>query len=239
MQEKLRMQKSIVLDDSKEQNEIMLDKKEEMAFVESLVGSQTLNLWALLMPAVYQLVPGAMVARLWFNSLFPPQVTEEITDITAMVNNTITATNITTQTMDANANNVFSNLMVISTSLAVGLILGFSLLHLIVTTFALIRKLCGCEKKNLTEEEKEKEAHRERAWDRLVGMFTSQSDDPKDRTADEPADAINTNDGPSTLGGQFSVHQPSAEVRGVRSDSTASGKSVTFAAGPTTHFSVV
>ena len=29
---------------------------------------------AVLMPAVYQLVPGSMIAKLWFNTLFPPSL---------------------------------------------------------------------------------------------------------------------------------------------------------------------
>ena len=60
------------------------------------------------MPAVYQLVPGSMIAKLWFNSLFPPSI----------------------QDADYEAqSNVFANLMVISTSLALGLILGFGIVR--------------------------------------------------------------------------------------------------------------
>lgn len=33
---------------------------------------------AVLMPAVYQLVPGSMIAKLWFNTLFPPDVNSEV-----------------------------------------------------------------------------------------------------------------------------------------------------------------
>ena len=34
-----------------------------------------INIWAILMPAVYQLVPGSIIARLWFHSIFPPPPT--------------------------------------------------------------------------------------------------------------------------------------------------------------------
>ena len=57
------------------------------------------------MPAVYQLVPGSMIAKLWFNSIFPPPVVE--TDI--MINGTNKT--VTIYAVDE-ANNIFSNLMV-------------------------------------------------------------------------------------------------------------------------------
>jgi hypothetical protein len=52
----------------------------------SYVGAESLNMWSILMPAVYQLVPGAMIAKLWFDTLFPPTQSEgqslNITNIT-------------------------------------------------------------------------------------------------------------------------------------------------------------
>ena len=55
-------------------------------YLEAVVGSQSMNVWSMLMPAVYQLVPGAMVARMWFNSLFPPPLKEQASVISAFVN---------------------------------------------------------------------------------------------------------------------------------------------------------
>ena len=87
---------------------IVLEEGEENVLIEAIVGAQNHNIWAVLMPAVYQLVPGSMIAKLWFNSIFPPSIgTDEYQA----------------------QSNVYSNLMVISTSLALGLILGFSVVR--------------------------------------------------------------------------------------------------------------
>ena len=59
-------------DEEHERVEIELTGKQENMVAEMLVGAQNLSVWAMLMPAVYQLVPGSMIAKLWFNSIFPP-----------------------------------------------------------------------------------------------------------------------------------------------------------------------
>ena len=79
--------------------------------VEAIVGAQDLSVWATLMPAVYQLVPGSMIAKLWFSIIYPPEL--------AVVEGSYVL-----------QNNVFSDLMVTATSLALGLILGLSLIHI-------------------------------------------------------------------------------------------------------------
>ena len=53
------------------------------------------------MPALYQLVPGSLISKLWFDSIFPPQLATAEQD-------------------------VFSSLMVTSISLALGLIIGLA-----------------------------------------------------------------------------------------------------------------
>ena len=63
-------------------------------------------MWATLMPAVYQLVPGSMIAKLWFSIIYPPEL-------------------MVVEGSYVLQNNVFSDLMVTATSLAFGLILGF------------------------------------------------------------------------------------------------------------------
>ena len=45
--------------------------------VEAIVGAQDLSVWATLMPAVYQLVPGSMIAKLWFSIIYPPELMVE------------------------------------------------------------------------------------------------------------------------------------------------------------------
>ena len=116
---------------------ITLEEREEDVLMQTVVELEPHNVWSVLMPAVYQLVPGSMIgkmqcflelslsalllalkafvhypAKLWFNTLFPPSM--DSPDYEAQ-------------------NNVFSNLMVISTSLAIGLILGFAIVHSIET----------------------------------------------------------------------------------------------------------
>ena len=73
-----------------------------------------------MMPALYQLVPGSMIAKLWFSYIFPPQIEKETV--------TIPGTSFEIEKVDYNAGagNVFGGLMIVSTSLALGLIVGFA-----------------------------------------------------------------------------------------------------------------
>ena len=97
------------------QDLIQVEANEEGAALEIIVDAQKLEVWPILMPALYQLVPGSMVAKLWFNSIFPPPLhtTQEFTS----VHNATNSTNGTNETSTAYANdgardNVFSSLMV-------------------------------------------------------------------------------------------------------------------------------
>jgi hypothetical protein len=90
------------------------------------------------MPAVYQLVPGSMIAKLWFNSLFPPS---PILACYQDSGNSSVAPICGERDPDYEKKNaVFSNLMVIATSLALGLILGFSVVHVGVTLLAKFKR---------------------------------------------------------------------------------------------------
>jgi hypothetical protein len=102
---------------------ILLEEHEEDVLLETIVELEDHNVWAVLMPAVYQLVPGSMIAKLWFNSLFPPSITAD--DYEAQ-------------------NNVFANLMVISTSLALGLVLGFAIVRAGENIFSCMCGKCKC-----------------------------------------------------------------------------------------------
>ena len=104
--EKLRDRVNDVLDPATSTTEVVFEEGEESALVEAIVGAQDLSVWATLMPAVYQLVPGSMIAKLWFSIIYPPEL--------AVVEGSYVL-----------QNNVFSDLMVTATSLALGLILGF------------------------------------------------------------------------------------------------------------------
>mmetsp|Transcript_14828 Transcript_14828/g.18086 ORF Transcript_14828/g.18086 Transcript_14828/m.18086 type:complete len:663 (-) Transcript_14828:177-2165(-) len=111
-EKKLRQESIELKDPAHSRQEINLNKKEENLILETIVGAQDSNVWSILMPALYQLVPGSIIAKLWFDSIFPTN-TELGSD-------------------------VFSNLMVISTSLALGLILGFTIVQVVDLCFSKI-----------------------------------------------------------------------------------------------------
>eukprot|EP00546_Thalassionema_frauenfeldii_P010529 CAMPEP_0178916474 /NCGR_PEP_ID=MMETSP0786-20121207/12664_1 /TAXON_ID=186022 /ORGANISM="Thalassionema frauenfeldii, Strain CCMP 1798" /LENGTH=652 /DNA_ID=CAMNT_0020589823 /DNA_START=49 /DNA_END=2007 /DNA_ORIENTATION=+ len=102
LDKKLRQQRVELYDSSHSREAITLEPKEEALMREAIISSEPVSTWSILMPAVYQLVPGSMIANLWFNSIFPPET-------------------------ESPENDVFSVLMVISTSLALGLLLGFAI----------------------------------------------------------------------------------------------------------------
>jgi len=164
---------------------IVLEKEEEQVLVETLVSAEDPNIWALLMPAAYMLVPGSMIAKMWFNIIFPPINEFSIVE----VNSTIADYHYKQQ-----FDNVFSNLMVISTSLALGLILGFAVVQI---GYQMICAFCCCKccksdisrkrtesAESLTEDEKDELAAMDMreacARDRVLGMFTVPHVDPKD-----------------------------------------------------------
>lgn len=99
MDEKLRKERSELHDSSHWRQVIRLTSKEENLLTDALINAEHISQWSILMPAVYQLVPGSIIANLWFNSIYPPPPED-------------------------GQNDVFSILMVVSTSLALGLLTG-------------------------------------------------------------------------------------------------------------------
>jgi len=97
-------------------------EEEERLLERTIVEEGPWNIWALLMPAVYQLVPGSVIAKFWFNMLFPPPV--DSADY-------------------AQQSNVFAGLMVVATSLAIGLMLGIAFCRVVVKYTVLIGKQLG------------------------------------------------------------------------------------------------
>merc|ERR1711971_307538 len=73
-------------------------------------------------PTVYQLVPGSLIAKLWFNAIFPPPLESEKAEIEGSEYDLVLK--------DQVNNAVFSNLMVVATSLAIGLMFGFAVVEL-------------------------------------------------------------------------------------------------------------
>ena len=144
-------------------SEITLSEDEERLLDEAIIAAEPTNIWSLLMPTVYQLVPGSLIARLWFNSIFPPSPDLlRVTDVNA------TETDLLYQS-SINQDNVFSSLMVIAASLALGLLLGMGLQSLI--TVILKHIFCCC----LSEANEEMINLRE---DRNELMNTPEDEDP-------------------------------------------------------------
>mmetsp|Transcript_41195 Transcript_41195/g.60989 ORF Transcript_41195/g.60989 Transcript_41195/m.60989 type:complete len:748 (-) Transcript_41195:196-2439(-) len=182
LEKKLRQQTKELADPQNPRTEIKLAPKEESVLLDTIIGGQSLNIWAILMPAVYQLVPGSMIAKLWFNSIYPPPLIEN----TSEIEGTDPPLYYTTFEIDAANENIFSNLMIISTSLALGLIVGFA----IARTFALI--LYAILPGRISGKQK-------RADDRLAGMYTAEDDDPQ--TDDEEEENDMYDDEPDALAG--------------------------------------
>jgi len=124
LEKKLRAETASIRDAGNAQRKIELNEEEEGLLIDTIISAESINVWAMLMPAVYQLVPGSMIAKLWFNSIFPPPLKTKEVPIAG------TEFSYETYELDSAAENVFSNLMVISCSLAIGLIIGFAVVQL-------------------------------------------------------------------------------------------------------------
>ncbi|KAL3942748.1 MAG: hypothetical protein SGBAC_003123 [Bacillariaceae sp.] len=123
MQPKLRQMSSELEDPNNARSEIRLSLEEERLLKQAVVSSKSLNVWSLLMPTVYQLVPGSLIARLWYNSIFPPSYLSEELSVTN-TDGTDSGFTYISWTPDQAQEGVFSALMVIAASLALGLLLG-------------------------------------------------------------------------------------------------------------------
>jgi hypothetical protein len=169
--EKISKQSQELADPGHPRSKVELTEEEEDLTVSIIIDAQDHNIWAVLMPAVYQLVPGSIIARMWFTSIFPPPlITEEVL---------VPGTNLTltTYSIDQNADNIFSNLMVISTSLALGLIIGFAIVQMFESVF------CGCGICSDSATDiyggGSGESKRARQKDRRAGMYTAGDEDPQ------------------------------------------------------------
>lgn len=97
-----------------------LSEKEEAILVAGSIAMQEANVWSFLMPAVYQLVPGSKIAMFWYNIIFPPPLDAD----------------------DPNADDSLSALMLISVSLALGLILGLAVVRVITNAVFQVTNCC-------------------------------------------------------------------------------------------------
>lgn len=113
------------------------------------------------MPALYQLVPGSMIAKLWFNYIFPPKLERVEVPLGD------TGLNYTRVEYDEQANNVFGGLMIISTSLALGLVVGFA----VVQIWEDVLELFSCGRSSQSKLKSDEKLRR--AKDRRIGMYSS------------------------------------------------------------------
>ncbi|VEU43321.1 unnamed protein product [Pseudo-nitzschia multistriata] len=114
--------------EGKNKMEVRLSVEEEATMVEAAVEAQETNVWSLLMPAVYQLVPGSKLAQFWYKLIFPSE------ESTGIVDSPETA------------------LWLTSVALALGLILGLTAVRLL--GFSLIT-IASCVRKKIESEDDE------------------------------------------------------------------------------------
>lgn len=173
MESRLKQQTRELHDPNHPRAEIKLSPEEEIMLIEAVVDAEDVNIWSLLMPAIYQLVPGSLIARLWYNAVFPPP------SILTNRNINIGGTNIAYQdeAADPDADDVFYGLMVISTSLALGLMLGFAAVSIFLFVWDI---LSAPMKANVPNEEQERQNARiKRMRFRQQGIMSiARQDDP-------------------------------------------------------------
>ena len=178
MTEKLKIQSIELNDPIHSRQEIVLTPFEEDLLLDAVVSAEGLNLWALLMPTVYQLVPGSLIAKLWFNAVFPPSLETETLTIEG------TDYQYKSVTPDQLQEAVFSALMVVATSLAIGLLLGFGIVD--AGTFLLKKTFCCFSAWDPTGSWRES---LKRKQSRANFDYTVDEDDPK-AEVDEDEDYI-------------------------------------------------
>ncbi len=163
LKEKLKDMRTELKDPNHPREQIEFPPKEENALIEAIVSTQDINMWSILMPAVYQLVPGSIIAKLWFSAIFyeipyydkgdPRQISQE---------------------------SVFSNLMVISTSIALGLVIGFAVFQ--VGVFIVGRSFCRNEEKEDDQDNfhitQDYIAHKQGMMEGMYTVVHDANDDP-------------------------------------------------------------
>ena len=128
LEKKIYQQKKELNDPAHPRKEIKIEAHEEELLLDTIVYAESMNIWAMLMPAVYQLVPGSMIAKMWFNTIIPPS-------------------------NPADDENVFAGLMVTSISLALGLIIGEAIVEIFAGIFNFIFKTKTTKKDQGLEED--------------------------------------------------------------------------------------
>mmetsp|Transcript_29264 Transcript_29264/g.79178 ORF Transcript_29264/g.79178 Transcript_29264/m.79178 type:complete len:690 (+) Transcript_29264:138-2207(+) len=142
------------LAERKPKSEVRLPDEDEATLVEAAVEAQETNVWAFLMPAVYQLVPGSKLAQYWYTVIFQSN-------------------------QSSSGLSPESALWLTSVSLALGLILGLTIVR--CTSFLIFMAVSPIRKISTTEQEmlKMKNAMT-RQYKRTGVTRRSSDDDPSD-----------------------------------------------------------
>ncbi len=130
---------------NKPESEIVLSPEYESTLIEDAVEAQEYNLWSLLMPAVYQLVPGSQLAMYWYNIIFPPQPYQD--PVATFLNETQDFSELLDAATrpprsDVVADSAANALWLTSLSLALGLLLGLALVRVLIAPVRMIISVC-------------------------------------------------------------------------------------------------
>jgi len=171
MEKKLHQHAQELHDRNHSRSEIILTAEEEAVLIEAIVDSGDLSVWSLLMPAVYQLVPGSLIARLWYAVIFPPAPLEEIRAVTG-------STSFTYKDIFPNGagDEVTYGLWVVSTSLALGLLIGALFVHSLLWIYKKVRRPIAIIDSEATDEELIREHRREARHQGFLPVDDSEND---------------------------------------------------------------
>lgn len=148
----------------KEKSEVKLSEEEEATMIEAAVEAQESNVWSLLMPAVYQLVPGSKLAQVWYSIIFPTQRYVDSSDVEAR---------------QVAADAPQSALWLTSVALALGLMLGLTIVRLV--GFGIMTALSPFQNRDKSEDEiNERNARMSRQYERQTVINQSDDYDPSD-----------------------------------------------------------
>ncbi len=169
---------------NKRPSEIVLSPEDEATLVEDAVEAQEYNYWSLLMPAVYQLVPGSQLAMYWYNIIFPPQPFED------PVSNFLNQTEDFDEVFDSRAtrpprSEVVADtaayaLWLTSLSLALGLILGLAVVRILASTILNIYSACRSKEMSENGENMRMDSFKLRQFGRQEITHQDYDNDPDD-----------------------------------------------------------
>ena len=156
----------------KAKDQIKLSDEDEATLIEAAVEAQEFNVWSLLMPAVYQLVPGSKLALFWYNKIFPPQQF-----VNAVALNVTDDGSGLAQESQTSVDSAEYALWLTSVSLALGLMLGLTVVRIV--GFAILTVSTRFRNKNKSESEIiEVRARMLRQYNRRGVTHQSADDDP-------------------------------------------------------------